>query len=177
MPLILSTVFILLLKISCGRAQGISDLPECATQAAFSSLTSTGCQISDIGCICKDQSFISSLLPVVEKACSPADLQKTVDFAEAFCKSAGISLTVPAVAQTTSSATMSTQGAGSVISATALQNVTLASSKTIVQQTLFQPTPRGSATVAPLKGSGSKSHGQILKLSMLLSFVGVISGF
>lgn len=44
-------------------------------EAAFSSITSTGCQITEVECICKDQSFLSSLLPVVEKACSPADLQ------------------------------------------------------------------------------------------------------
>ena len=46
-------------------------------QAAFSSISSTGCQLTDIDCICKDQSFITSLLPIVEKDCSPADLQST----------------------------------------------------------------------------------------------------
>ena len=44
-------------------------------QAALSSISSSGCKLTDLSCLCKDQSFISSLLPVVEKDCSPADLQ------------------------------------------------------------------------------------------------------
>ena len=166
-------------------------LIECAdtqTQAALSSLTSTGCQIADVGCICKDQSFINSLLPVVEKACDPADLQssscdlsimrtvisdfftaETVDFAETFCKSAGITLTVPTVAQTTSSATTSTQIVESLITATALQNVTIAGSGTDVQ-----PSSTSSATVAPSKGSASNSQGRVLGLIVLLSLLVVI---
>ena len=81
--------------LTCVYAQSISDVPHCAVcesatifnvvrcptkytaqaQAAYSSISSTGCQIQEIACICKDQSFVASLLPVVEKACSPADLQ------------------------------------------------------------------------------------------------------
>ncbi|KAL8787969.1 MAG: hypothetical protein Q9195_007557 [Heterodermia aff. obscurata] len=130
MPVIRNVVFILLLKLSWGRAQSISDIPECAGSLAF------------------NLTFVT----------------ETVDFAEAFCKSAGISLTVPTVAQTTSSATMSTQGVGSVMSAPASQNVTLVSSKTHVQSTPFV-----GATVAPSTGSASKSQGQIVGLSILLS--------
>ena len=87
--------FGIFLTLCCGRAQNISDIPECAvsviwtfvvicrtrmsqqTQAALSILTSTGCQVTAISCICKDRSFINSPLPVVQKACSPADLQRS----------------------------------------------------------------------------------------------------
>ena len=44
-------------------------------KAAFSSLSATGCQLTDIECICKDQSLVTSLLPVLQNQCSPADLQ------------------------------------------------------------------------------------------------------
>lgn len=44
-------------------------------QTAFSSIGGTGCQLTYISCTCKDQSFIDTLLPFVEKACSPSDLQ------------------------------------------------------------------------------------------------------
>ena len=48
-------------------------------QAAFSSIGSTGCQITEIDCICKDQAFLASLLPVVEESCDRADLQSMFD--------------------------------------------------------------------------------------------------
>ena len=81
------------IAINRGCAQSIGDVPQCAVswivltcramltlvflqeEAAFSSISSTGCQITDVNCICKDQSFMNSLLPVVEKSCNPADLQ------------------------------------------------------------------------------------------------------
>jgi CFEM domain len=42
---------------------------------AISSIGTTGCQLADIECICKDSAFINSLTPVVQKQCSPEDLQ------------------------------------------------------------------------------------------------------
>ncbi len=44
-------------------------------QTAFSSISGTGCQLTCISCTFEDQSFIDTLLPFVEKAWSPSDLQ------------------------------------------------------------------------------------------------------
>ncbi|MCJ1360575.1 MAG: hypothetical protein MMC33_010583 [Icmadophila ericetorum] len=78
-------------------AQDLSQLPTCATTATISSLSSTGCSASDFACICKDQSFLNSLLPLIEKACSSSDVQKTIQVAEALCANAGVTITVPSI--------------------------------------------------------------------------------
>ncbi|KAL8736912.1 MAG: hypothetical protein Q9181_002208 [Wetmoreana brouardii] len=64
------------------------------SKPALASFTSSGCSLTDLPCICKNQNFISSLLPVVEKACPPEDLKKTVDFTTNLCKNAGVPITI-----------------------------------------------------------------------------------
>ncbi|KAL9593346.1 MAG: hypothetical protein Q9179_005938 [Wetmoreana sp. 5 TL-2023] len=66
---------ILALTLSTSNAQSFNDVPECASKPALAAFTSSGCSLTDLPCICKNQNFISSLLPVVKNACPPEDLK------------------------------------------------------------------------------------------------------
>ncbi|KAI4278666.1 MAG: hypothetical protein L6R38_005195 [Xanthoria sp. 2 TBL-2021] len=90
-----ATAISLLTLLSTSAAQSLNDVPGCASQAALSSFTSSGCAISDPACICKNQNFLDSLLPVVTEACSPEELQRTVEFTQKFCANAGVNLAIP----------------------------------------------------------------------------------
>lgn len=56
-------------------AQDLSQLPQCAAGPAIAAIGSTGWALTDFACICKDTSFLQTLQPQIEAACSPADLQ------------------------------------------------------------------------------------------------------
>ena len=90
--------------VSMALTQSIADLPSCAVRyrsflddpstphilvhelslsqqsAGLSSISSTGCQITDVPCICKSQAWIASLTPTVKKDCDDADYQSTSPF-------------------------------------------------------------------------------------------------
>ncbi|KAI4123304.1 MAG: hypothetical protein LQ338_005329 [Usnochroma carphineum] len=102
-----STLLSLLALALTSHAQSINDVPQCASTPALQAFTSTGCQLTDFSCICKDQSFITSLLPVVQKACSPEDFQKTLTFTQNLCKANGapLSITTSASSAETTSVT------------------------------------------------------------------------
>ena len=44
---------------------------------SLQSIQTTGCQLTDFACICKDTSYTSSLEPLVKAACSEQDYQRT----------------------------------------------------------------------------------------------------
>lgn len=122
------------------------------TKATLANIQASGCQITDVACICKDQSFIYSLLPVVQKACPPDDVQskceymetdaladwstETLDFTRKLCKTAGITLTVsipptagaassaPAPASTVNSAPTKSSDGGSTMAGTSTASMT-----------------------------------------------------
>ncbi|KAL8867207.1 MAG: hypothetical protein Q9174_005811, partial [Haloplaca sp. 1 TL-2023] len=90
----------LAIALSSTNAQ-IPNIPECATGPAVASFQESGCtDLSDFACICRNQDYISSLLPVIQEACSPEDLQATIDFTTDLCRNNG----VPDFAVSTSSA-------------------------------------------------------------------------
>lgn len=55
-------------------------------------------------CLCKDQTFISSLTKKVEAACSKEELDKVVSLATGACKTAGVTVDIPVDNSTDSSA-------------------------------------------------------------------------
>ncbi|KAL8816422.1 MAG: hypothetical protein Q9223_004562 [Gallowayella weberi] len=89
-----SAIISLLTLLSTSTAQSFADVPRCASQAAINSFTNAGCALNDFPCICKNQNFLASLVPVVEKACTPEELKKTVDFTTQFCLKAGVPIAV-----------------------------------------------------------------------------------
>ncbi|MCJ1292575.1 hypothetical protein MMC34_004126 [Xylographa carneopallida] len=76
-------------------AQDLSGLPSCALTPAINSLSSTGCALTDVACICNDSSFLHSLQTTVEAVCDQADLAKALQFAKTLCLSAGVTLVIP----------------------------------------------------------------------------------
>ncbi|KAK0516450.1 hypothetical protein JMJ35_001053 [Cladonia borealis] len=82
------------------KAQDLSGLPTCAQASAISSFTSTGCQITDLTCICDDSTFIESLAPAIEKDCSPADIQEVSTFAMQLCDSVSVTLSLAGIIST-----------------------------------------------------------------------------
>ncbi|MCJ1432441.1 hypothetical protein MMC27_001797 [Xylographa pallens] len=76
-------------------AQDLSGLPSCALTPAINSLSSTGCALTDVACICNDKSFLMSLETTVEAVCDQADLTKALQFAQTLCLSAGVTLVIP----------------------------------------------------------------------------------
>ncbi|CAF9920573.1 MAG: hypothetical protein ALECFALPRED_001571 [Alectoria fallacina] len=133
-------------------AQSVSDVPQCAEKAALSSISSTGCQLTDIECICKDQSFISSLLPVVRNACSPADLQKTIAFTESLCDTVGITIAVP-----TSTPTGNSTGAPLPISTSSIVSNSQTYTSSDAPVTQSTSTKSTAPTVASAKSSSGSS--------------------
>ncbi|KAL8860842.1 MAG: hypothetical protein Q9178_002872 [Gyalolechia marmorata] len=88
------TIVSLLTLLSTSTAQSLNDIPACASEAALSSFTNSGCTVGDNACICRNQDFLSSLLPVVEANCSPEEVQRTVEFTTNFCRGAGVTLDI-----------------------------------------------------------------------------------
>lgn len=54
----------------------------------------TSCNL-DGECLCKDQTFVSSLTAKVRAACSEEELNEVVSLATEACKSAGVTVNVP----------------------------------------------------------------------------------
>ncbi|KAL8847273.1 MAG: hypothetical protein Q9198_011238 [Flavoplaca austrocitrina] len=114
-----ATAISLLTLLSSSAAQSLSDVPACASEAALSSFTNSGCPLTDAACICRNQGFLDSLLPVVQDQCSPEELQSTffpsfhlhlriktrserlmrfsigtIEFTRGFCSDAGVDLAI-----------------------------------------------------------------------------------
>jgi len=78
-----------------GAAQNLSDLPACAESCAASAIGSTGCSITDAHCICTASSFLAGVESCIVTACNATDQEATLQFAEQFCLSGGVTITLP----------------------------------------------------------------------------------
>ncbi|KIX07134.1 uncharacterized protein Z518_05111 [Rhinocladiella mackenziei CBS 650.93] len=76
-------------------SQDLSSLPQCAQTCALSAISSTGCAVTDAHCICSASTFLSSVASCISTACSPADQQATLTFAQQYCLSGGVTITLP----------------------------------------------------------------------------------
>ncbi|KAL8939800.1 MAG: hypothetical protein Q9216_003151, partial [Gyalolechia sp. 2 TL-2023] len=90
----------LLLTLYTSTSAQSPSVPPCASTAAFESITSTGCQLTDFPCICRDTTFLRTLLPIVQSRCSEEDFQKTVDFTQGLCRDSGVPISVGGSAST-----------------------------------------------------------------------------
>ncbi|KAI4116498.1 MAG: hypothetical protein LQ345_003098 [Seirophora villosa] len=87
--------FLLTTLTTLTTAQSLTDIPPCAQTSALESLTSTNCQINDFPCICRNEAFLASLLPVVREACSPDELAQVTAIAQNLCRENGVTLDIP----------------------------------------------------------------------------------
>ncbi|MCJ1407591.1 hypothetical protein MMC19_001662 [Ptychographa xylographoides] len=145
--------------LSFAAAQDVADVPACAEQAALSSISATGCDLTDFSCICKDTSFFTSLLPVVEKDCSAADLNATIIFTEQLCQNSGVNLNteIPGLSTLVTSATSAASSGSPVVPTTtsvtaAMTAATTTASTTTASTTSASPTSNDAYTVARSEG-------------------------
>ena len=152
---------LLLVSIQC---QNLGDIPSCAVRsmltstniktdifqesAAVSSIESSGCDLTNITCICTDQSFINSLLPVVEKNCDASDLNskksfegetqftnegfstETEVFAQSLCAGVGVTLSVSGLMSATAMPTAVSTASNSAMSTVTGSSTTATASAT-----------------------------------------------
>ncbi|KAF8539641.1 hypothetical protein BDD12DRAFT_881905 [Trichophaea hybrida] len=55
-------------------------------------MAATSCGATDIKCICTDKAFMVTIGPCVKTSCDTADQEKTIQFAVALCKNAGVTI-------------------------------------------------------------------------------------
>ena len=78
MPNYLICILLLVLSVTTTSAQTLTDVSKCSSNDALTNINNTGCQISNLECICNDLGWLAKLLPQVQKDCSPADLASTL---------------------------------------------------------------------------------------------------
>jgi hypothetical protein len=68
----------------------LDKIPQCALGCAISSIGTSGCAQTDIHCICQASSFLTSILTCIKGACSEADVEQTLEAANALCEQASL---------------------------------------------------------------------------------------
>ncbi|ETI28855.1 hypothetical protein G647_01307 [Cladophialophora carrionii CBS 160.54] len=76
-------------------SQDLSTLPSCAVTCALNAIGGTGCAATDAACVCSATSFLTDVQACISTACSAADQAATLAFAQQYCGSAGITITLP----------------------------------------------------------------------------------
>ncbi|KAL9125823.1 MAG: hypothetical protein Q9217_005031 [Psora testacea] len=112
--------------VSAQAGSSFGSLPKCAKPCAAN--LPTNCNL-DVRCICADSSFISGISCCVAKACSPSDVQKTLEVATQLCDT--VNVEVPSAVPSTcaaASGTTATSGAGNTASSMATSAGSTASS-------------------------------------------------
>jgi len=113
----------------------LGNIPQCALSCALTSLQSTSCAPTDIKCICQATGFVAALTPCVEKACTAAELQQTITAAEGLCSSAGVSLSIPPVAASSTSASSEASSASIAPTTTAVSTSAVTTTATTMATT------------------------------------------
>jgi len=98
-------------------AQDLTQLPPCASKCVGTSLSTTGCGQLNVTCICASKDWISGLSCCVAQACSAADIDKTVKFAQNICLPAGV--TIPSTVSCSTAGPSATGGTNATIQTTA----------------------------------------------------------
>jgi len=94
------TVVAALGLLTFASSQSLSGLPQCAESCAISAVGSTGCAVTNATCICEATSFLQGVDSCIQTACSAADIQATLQFAQKYCLSGGVTITLPTQAAT-----------------------------------------------------------------------------
>ncbi|KAI5361415.1 Putative extracellular membrane protein, CFEM [Septoria linicola] len=74
---------------TCTRPPTVSDVPSCA-QACVSEGEYGGCKEGDVGCICRNKSYLEGLTGCVARKCRGVECQDVVDFAKGICGNVGV---------------------------------------------------------------------------------------
>ncbi|KIW72544.1 hypothetical protein PV04_00729 [Phialophora macrospora] len=76
-------------------SQDLSSLPSCAVTCALNAIGATGCAATDAACVCSATTFLTSVQSCISTACNATDQAATLAFAQQYCGSAGITITLP----------------------------------------------------------------------------------
>ncbi|KAF3942078.1 hypothetical protein ABW19_dt0203501 [Dactylella cylindrospora] len=109
----------------------LENLPSCALTCALSSIGTSGCDTTDIACICSATAFVTALVPCVQAACSAAEYEQTVQAASGLCSAAGVTLSIPTATGSTSAPASSSEPA-----TTSTTEVSTTETETSVSSTL-----------------------------------------
>lgn len=64
-------------SVAAASPPSLSDILNCAVGSVVSSIGGSNCGLTDYKCICNNKGWLASLLPQIEKECSPEDLKST----------------------------------------------------------------------------------------------------
>ncbi|KAK6362682.1 hypothetical protein TWF730_000138 [Orbilia blumenaviensis] len=96
-----------ILAVAAGAALAAAQLdqiPTCALTCAISSIGSSGCQQTDISCICSASTFLTGILSCIQGSCTEAEVAQTLKAAQGLCASAGVTITLPGTPEPTTAA-------------------------------------------------------------------------
>jgi len=93
------------LTLALGASAQLDNIPSCALSCFLEPLGSDGCEaIEDFECHCqKAESLFASVIPCVEEACPPEEIETTITAVEQTCKAAGVEVEVPEMGGASSS--------------------------------------------------------------------------
>ncbi|KAF5372697.1 hypothetical protein D9615_009854 [Tricholomella constricta] len=93
-----------LLGLKCAvNAQGIADLPTCASNCANTAAIAIGCSLTDAACLCRTQTFATATIQCTTKVCSIEDQSLTIGLLDKMCNSASTSSSSSTVGSSSSS--------------------------------------------------------------------------
>jgi len=113
-----ATIVAFAASLALTGAQDLSSVPQCALPCLIQAVPSSGCTTADIKCQCTtgQAKLAESLTACIPKACSADDQAKVTPALLQICKSAGITVSVPASAASAASAAASAaSSAGSAV--------------------------------------------------------------
>ncbi|PYI09017.1 hypothetical protein BO78DRAFT_48657 [Aspergillus sclerotiicarbonarius CBS 121057] len=127
--------------LSLVAAQGMESLPACARDCATGAIPKS-CSAIDVGCICSNTSFITSISCCVATACSEQDQKSAITFAQQICSGAGVTdlpqsagCTSGSTASATGESTTNTGASATITSSTANNGTNLDSPNTATSAT------------------------------------------
>ncbi|PLB46965.1 hypothetical protein P170DRAFT_428217 [Aspergillus steynii IBT 23096] len=138
--------------LSTAAAQGLDSLPSCAKGCATDAIPDH-CGMIDVGCICSDKSFISSISCCVSSKCSDDDQKSrlvpaVIQFANQICSGAGVK-DLPKSASCASGASSATESSSEASTGSASSTATGQSS---------DASTTGASKASATSGSSSSSE-------------------
>ncbi|EHY53242.1 hypothetical protein HRR83_005913 [Exophiala dermatitidis] len=140
-------------------AQDITSLPQCAQSPILNAISSSGCGLTDIECICKNDDFVSGLVKLIPTLCNTQEVQETIDFAKNLCSAYGVTINVPDATALASSATApaASSAASSLASSASAEASSITSAASSVASSASAAATSSSAAASSAASSSSSA--------------------
>ncbi|KAK5050748.1 hypothetical protein LTR84_003307 [Exophiala bonariae] len=126
-------------------SQDLSTLPACAVTCALNAIGATGCSATDAHCVCSATSFLTTVQTCIGTACNATDVAATLAFAQQYCLSGGVTITLPTGGAVPATTVSPSSAPGSTVSASAAPP-TVSATSTI---TSLSPASSGGSSAPP----------------------------